>query len=626
MDQNVTEYLKTKLSEENYRKLAAIDNSKLFQFVAEYVELCTPDKVFVCTDSKEDLRYIRESAVRNEEETKLAIEGHTIHFDGYYDQARDKEHTKYLLAKGVDLGPNINSIDKDEGLKEIREILKGIMRGKELYVRFFCLGPTNSEFSVLSCQLTDSAYVAHSLDLLYRQGYEAFKEGGRPANFFKVIHGAGELDENHVSKNIDERRVYIDLDENIVYSSNTQYGGNTLGLKKLSMRLAINQASNEGWLCEHMFVMGVHGVGDRVTYFTGAFPSLCGKTSTSMMAGEMIIGDDIAYLRNIDGKIRAVNVEAGMFGIIMGINSQDDPLIYKILHTPTELIFSNILRTEDNSVHWIGKDGEVPSKGFNHSAEWYVGKKDAKGNEITVSHKNARFTVNLRNLENVDPKIDDPAGVEVGGIIYGGRDSNTWVPVREAFDWTHGIIAIASALESETTAATLGQEGVPKFNLMSNLDFVSVPLGRYIQNNLDFGAGVESPPHIYGMNYFLKDENGEFLNAKTDKGIWLKWMERRAYDEMEAIDIPVGRIPKYEDLRQLFQEVQGKVYSEEEYVKQFTLRVNEFLAKINRIIDIYKTKVPDAPDIIFKVMNDEVSRLNDARGKFGEYIPPDKFI
>ena len=625
MDQNSKEYLKTRIADADYQKLMAIGNEKLNQFVADYIELCTPDRVFVCTDSKEDLSYIRESAVRNEEEFRLATEGHTIHFDGFFDQARDKEHTKYLLSKGVDLGPNINSINKDEGLKEVQEILQGIMKGKELYVRFFCLGPINSDFSVLSCQLTDSAYVAHSLDLLYRQGYEAFKQAGSTANFFKVIHGAGELDENHVSKNIDERRVYIDLDENIVYSANTQYGGNTLGLKKLSMRLAINQAAREGWLCEHMFVMGVHGPSDRVTYFTGAFPSLCGKTTTSMMAGETIIGDDIAYLRNIDGKIRAVNVEAGMFGIIMGINSQDDPLIYKTLHTPTEIIFSNILRTEDNSVHWIEKDGEVPSKGFNHSGEWYPGKKDAKGNEITVSHKNARFTVNLKNLENVDPKIDDPAGVEVGGIIYGGRDSNTWVPVREAFDWTHGIIAIASALESETTAATLGQEGVPKFNLMSNIDFVSVPLGQYIQNNLDFGARVTRSPHIYGVNYFLKDENGEFLNAKTDKGIWLKWMERRAYNELGAIDTPVGRIPKYEDLKQLFQDVQGKVYSEEDYIKQFTLRVKGFLAKINRIIDIYKTKVPDAPAILFEVADKEIERLNEARDKYGDDIPPEKF-
>ena len=171
----------------------------------------------------------------------------------------------------------------------------------------------------------------------------------------------------------------------------------------------------------------------------------------------------------------------------------------------------------------------------------------------------------------------------------------------------------------------MGQEGVPKFNPMSNLAFVSIPLGQYIQCNLDFGSGVQNPPHIYGVNYFLKDENGEFLNAKTDKGIWLKWMERRAYNEMDAIDLPVGRIPKYEDLKMLFQDVQGKSYSEEDYVKQFTLRINEFIAKINRIIEIYK-KVPDALDSIFQVLNEEIGRLKDTQGKFGNYVPPEKFM
>ena len=615
--------LKSMLGEANYTKLMAVDNAKLHQFVADYVELCTPEKVFVCTDSKEDLDYIRQSAIRNKEEMTLAIEGHTVHFDGYLDQARDKAHTKFLLPKGVDLGPNINSIDKDEGLAEVQEILKGIMKGKEVYVRFFCLGPTNSVFSVLSCQITDSAYVAHSLDLLYRQGYEAFKKAG-DVEFFRVVHSAGEVDERMTSVNIDKRRVYIDTEDKIVYSTNTQYGGNTLGLKKLSMRLAISQASTEGWLCEHMFVMGVHGPSGRMTYFTGAFPSLCGKTSTSMMAGESIIGDDIAYIRNIDGKVRAVNVEAGMFGIIMGINSKDDPLIWKTLHSPNELIVSNVLITPDKHAYWIDKDGDVPPKGINHSGEWTPGKKDDKGNEITPSHKNARFTVNLRNLENVDPKIDDPAGVVVGGMIYGGRDSSSWVPVREAFDWQHGIICIAAALESETTAATLGQEGVPKFNPMSNLDFVSIPLGQYIQNNLDFGKAVNTPPPIYGVNYFLKDDKGEFLNAKTDKGIWLKWMDRRFYKEMDALKTPVGMIPKYEDLKMLFQEDQGKAYTEEEYNEQFKIRVDALLAKINRIVDIYKA-VPDAPDVIFKVLNEEISRLNEAKSSFGEIILPENF-
>ena len=227
------EMLKIKLGEENYQKLLGIDNSKLHEFVARYVELCNPDKVFVATDSQEDINYIREASIRNGEEKKLAVDGWTVHFDGYYDQARDKPRTKFLMPKGVDLGPNLNAMDRDEGLQEIHEILKNIMQGKELYIRFFCLGPTNSEFAVPCVQLTDSAYVAHSEDLLYRWGYEEFKRQGKSARFFKFVHSAGELDERKTSKNIDKRRVYIDLEESTVYGTNTQYGGNTIGLKKI---------------------------------------------------------------------------------------------------------------------------------------------------------------------------------------------------------------------------------------------------------------------------------------------------------------------------------------------------------------------------------------------------------
>ncbi|HID92474.1 MAG TPA: phosphoenolpyruvate carboxykinase (GTP), partial [bacterium (Candidatus Stahlbacteria)] len=410
-----------------------------------------------------------------------------------------------------------------------------------------------------------------------------------------------------------------------VYSVNTQYGGNTIGLKKLAMRLAINRASKEGWLTEHMFIMGVYGPQGRVTYFTGAFPSLCGKTSTAMLEGETIIGDDIAYLKKREGKVYAVNVEKGMFGIIQGINSKDDPIIWKVLHSPGEIIFSNVLVTEDNGVYWIGKDGEVPKRGFNHSGEWSPGKKDAQGNEITPSHRNARFTLELSLLENVDPRLNDPNGVEVGGIIYGGRDSDTWVPVTQSFDWAHGIITIGASLESETTAATLGKEGVRKFNLMSNLDFLSIPLGKYIENNLDFGADLNEPPLIFGVNYFLKDKDGNFLNEKTDKRVWLKWMELRVHKEIGAIKTPTGYIPKYEDLKRLFREVLNKDYSKEDYVKQFTLRVPENLAKIDRITNIYKTKVLDAPEILFKVLEEQRKRLAKAKEEYGDYIPPDKF-
>jgi phosphoenolpyruvate carboxykinase (GTP) len=624
MDDNTQGFLQKRLGDEGYSKLAKIDNPDLHAFIAKYVEHCNPTKIFVCADTPEDVKYIREIAITNAEEAKLATSGHTIHFDNFFDQARDKEHTVILIPKGVDLGPTIRTGDRDDCLKEIHEIMKDIMNGKELYIRFFCLGPTNSVFSIPVVQLTDSAYVAHSEDLLYRRGYEEFVRQGPKAQFFKMVHSAGELDERKTSKNLDERRIYIDLQNNTVYSSNTQYGGNTIGLKKLSMRLAINRGSKQGWLTEHMLVMGIHGPQNRVTYFTGAFPSLCGKTSTAMLDNETIVGDDIAYLRKIDDEVRAVNVEKGMFGIIQGINSKDDPIQWKALHTPGELIVSNILVTPERSVHWIGKDGEIPPKGYNHSGEWHKGKKDEKGNEITVSHPNARFTLSLENLENLDKAFHDPSGVAVGGMVYGGRDSDTWAPVEESFDWTHGIITKGASLESETTAATLGKAGVRKFNLMSNLDFLSIPVGEYIQKNLDFAKGLKQTPLIFSVNYFLKDKEGNFLNAKTDKKVWYRWMELRAHNDVGVIDTPTGRIPKYEDLKKLFKEVLNKDYSEEDYRKQFMVRVPESLAKIDRIKEVYETKVKDTPKLLFDVLEEQRKRLLNAQKEHGDYITPDK--
>jgi phosphoenolpyruvate carboxykinase (GTP) len=626
MDVKVSDFLKQRLGEDCFNKLIKIDNPDLHGFIAKYVEHFNPAKVFVCADTPEDVKYIRDTAITNEEEAKLATPGHTIHFDNFFDQARDKEHTVILIPKGVDLGPTIRTGDRDECLKEIHEIMKDIMKEKELYIRFFCLGPTNSMFSIPVVQLTDSAYVAHSEDLLYRRGYEEFIRQGQKAKFFKMVHSAGELDEHKTSKNLDKRRIYIDLQDNTVYSSNTQYGGNTIGLKKLSMRLAINRGTKEGWLTEHMLVMGVHGPNNRVTYFTGAFPSLCGKTSTAMLDNETIVGDDIAYLRKIDDEVRAVNVEKGMFGIIQGINSQDDPIQWKALHTPGELIVSNVLVTQERGVHWIGKDGEIPPKGHNHSGEWHKGKKDEKGNEIPVSHPNARFTVSLENLENLDKALHDPNGVVVGGMVYGGRDSDTWVPVEESLDWTHGIITKGASLESETTAATLGKAGVRKFNLMSNLDFLSIPVGQYIQKNLEFAEDLKKTPLIFSVNYFLKDKEGNFLNEKTDKKVWYKWMELRAHNDVEAINTPTGRIPKYEDLKKLFKDVLNKDYTEEDYKKQFTVRVPESLAKIDRITEVYKTKVTDTPKILFDVLEEQRKRLLEVQKEHGDYITPNKLV
>ena len=622
--------LKTRLDEENYQKLMKIDNPMLHQFIAKYIGLCNPAKIFVSTNSAEDIRHIKEATIKNKEEAKLAIDEHTVHSDGYYDQARDKGNTKFLVPKDVNLGPEINAMDREEGLEEIHSILKNIMHGRALYVNFFSLGPIGSEFTIPCAQLTDSSYVAHSEDLLYRPGYAEFIRLGNKARFFKFVHSQGDLMQIEkwlrVSKNVEKRRIYIDLQDEIIYSTNTQYGGNTIGLKKLALRLAMNRASREGWLAEHMLILGVHGPRGRMSYFTGAFPSMCGKTSTAILEGETIIGDDIAYLRKIDGEARGVNVEKGIFGIIEGVNSSDDPSIWKALHKPAEIIFSNILVTEDGSVYWSGKDGECPNEGFNHSGMWFKGKKDREGKEIPPSHKNARFTFDMKILDNLDPELDNPKGIVVSGILYGGRDSNTWVPVEESFDWVHGIITKGAAIESETTAATLGEEGKRVFNPMSNLDFLSIPIGRYIENNLNFGLGLENPPKIFSVNYFLKGEDGNFLNDRNAKRVWLKWMELRVHDEVEAIRTPTSFIPRYQDLKNLFKEVLNKYYPKENYITQFTLRVPENLAKIDRLLDIYKTRVLDTPGIVFKVLGKQREELEKAQTRLGDYILPDEFI
>jgi phosphoenolpyruvate carboxykinase (GTP) len=618
---DVKKLLKSKLAKENFDKLMALGNPKLHRFIAEAVELTKPASVFVCSDTKAEFDYIRQKAVETGEEKQLKTPGHTVHFDGYFDQARDPARTKYLLPAGVDLGERINSTDKEAGTKEILGLFKNSMVGREMLVCFFCLGPTNSEFSILCAQITDSAYVAHSETILFRPGYEQFGKICSSEDFFRFLHSSGKV-ENAVSTDVQNRRVYMDLEDNIVYSVNTQYGGNTIGLKKLALRLAINRASNEGWLAEHMFVMGVRGPKDRVTYFTGAFPSACGKTSTAMIPGQTIIGDDIAYFRKKSGEIRCVNVEQGIFGIIQDVNPTDDPIIYKAITTPREVIFGNVLVTDDLMPHWLGMGKTLPTEGTNHAGKWHKGMKGPDGKEVTPSHKNARYTVRIADLENRDTRINDPEGVPVGGIFYGGRDSDTCVPVEEAFDWTEGIITKGATLESETTAATLGAEGVRKFDLMSNLQFVSVPLGKYIKCNLDFVKGIDRPPKIFGVNYFLRDKDGKYLNSMADKKVWLLWAELRVNGDVDAIKTPTGLIPKFKDLKKLFADGLGIDYTQDDYVRQFTLRTPELLAKFERVEKIYREKVPDTPQILYDTFAVVRQRLKKVQSRHGEYISP----
>ncbi len=612
------------LSEGDRKKIEALQNSHAEKLIEEYINLCKPDKVTVITDSDEDIRYVREMTLKNGEERKLAMEGHTVHYDGIHDQARDKENTKVLVTPDMKMSEVIGKKDREEGLNEVKEIMDGAMKGKEALVRFFCLGPINSRFSISALQITDSSYVAHSEDLLYRTGYEQFKNLKGSDDFFTFVHSAGELDDRGNSVNIDKRRIYIDVLDDKVLTVNNQYAGNSVGLKKLALRLAIYRANREDWLTEHMFIMGLRPEGkNRTTYFSGAFPSACGKTSTAMVPGQIILGDDIAYLRKgSDNRAWAVNIEHGIFGIIEDVNPEDDPVIYEALTTPRELIFSNVL-INDGVPYWLGMGKELPEEGENFSGEWKKGKKDEKGNEILPAHKNARYTIRMSELKNVDPKLNDPEGVPLEGIIYGGRDSDTSVPVYQSFDWSHGVF-VGATIESETTAATLGQAGLRKLSPMANLDFLVVPLATYYRNHLNFGNGLAEIPSVFATNYFLK-EDGKFMNPKVDKKVWLMWMEGRVKEEYDAIETPIGLIPKYDDLKALFRQVFDREYTRDDYDKQFAIRVNKFLEKMDRMDESYKNE-EDMPREFWDNLEKLRKRLTEAKSKHGkEVIPPGEF-
>ena len=619
MEDEHLEYLKGKLAPEQYAKLVELGQPDINKFIADTEKLCKPDEVFINTDSEEDKEYTRRRAVAEGEEFELSTTGHTCHFDGILDQGRDKENTRYLLPPDVHLGEHINYMVRDEGLEEVLGILDGLMRGKTMIVRFYCLGPMSSIFSQLCCQITDSFYVGHSEDLLYRSGYDEFKKGGKNCEHFRFLHSAGPL-VNGVCADIDRRRIFIDLEENTVYSTNTQYGGNSMGLKKLAMRLGIQKGLREGWLTEHMFVIGVPGPGGRKTYMTGAYPSMCGKTSTAMIEGQSIVGDDIAYLKKIGGEVRAVNVEAGIFGIIQDVNPSDDPAIYQALIDPNEVIFSNVL-VKDGKPYWLGMGSDIPEAGLNFSGDWNPGKTDEAGKEIDPSHKNARFTIRMNSLKNMDENLENPEGVPVKAMIFGGRDSDTSVPVEQSFNWVHGVITKGASLESESTAATLGAEGVRTFNPMSNLEFLAVSLDTYLQKYLEFAAVLATPPKIFAVNYFLMGPDRNYLNGMLDKKVWMLWIEQRVHNEVAALETPTGLIPLYKDLHRLFSSALGTEYSEDQYKTQFTVRVPEQLSKIARIEEAYR-KEWGIPEVLFVALDEQRQRLEKARAELGDYLSP----
>jgi phosphoenolpyruvate carboxykinase (GTP) len=268
--------------------------------------------------------------------------------------------------------------------------------------------------------------------------------------------------------------------------------------------------------------------------------------------------------------------------------------------------------------YWMGMGKDIPEEGVNYSGKWYSGKKDTNGNVIDPSHKNARYTIRLSELKNIDPEAENSEGVPVDGFVYGGRDSDTSIPIVESLDWNHGVF-IGATIESETTAATLGKQGVRKHNPMANLDFISIPFANYIQNHLSFKENLIRVPKIFATNYFLKDEQGHFLNAKIDKVVWMVWAEGRVHGEFDAIETPVGKIPFYEDLKSLFLQELNREYAKEDYIEQFSLRIDKYLEKMERMQNVFSHITMTNTDFN-KELEMQIERLHNARNEHGKAV------
>lgn len=341
-----------------------------------------------------------------------------------------------------------------------------------------------------------------------------------------------------------------------------------------------------------------------------------------MLPGSTIVGDDIAFFREgPNGEMMGVNIEHGLFGIIKDVNAKDDPLIYKALTEPKELIFSNILSTDMGKTYWtgMGDDVDVPTEGNNHFGAWKKGVQDAAGKIVPLSHPNARFTLRISDLENVDENLNNPEGVPISGIFYGGRDSDTNVPIAESLSWEQGVF-MGATIESETTAATLGAVGQRKFSPMANMDFVIVPLSLYIKNHINFGNKLKQQPRVYATNYFLKGKEGQYLNGKLDKRVWVLWAEGRVHGDYAAIETPIGYLPKHEDLVELFKGVfDGRLYTKDEYEAQFSIRIDKYLEKFDRMEAIYKEEA-DMPAEFWTVLENGRGKLKALQEKFGKDV------
>jgi phosphoenolpyruvate carboxykinase (GTP) len=622
---------KAKCDQESVAKLSKIANEEALLKIANAISMTDPDAVFVNTGSDADIQKVREMSLEKGEERPLAMKDHTIHFDLAQEQARIIDRTFYIVNEDEETSVLAKSILRDEAYEVVKTHMTGIARGMTLLVGFFSRGPISAQAAIPALEITTSTYVMHSANILYRHVYDRFDEEVQRAGlFFNNVHSEGP----NRPEDLPNARVFMDRSWLTTFSMFCTYAGNTLLLKKGNHRFAVDLATyyrREQELSEHMFITGLTGSGERKTFFAGAAPSGCGKTTTAMV-GTDFVGDDLAQLWIAeDGTLRAINPEIGIFGIVQDVNREGDPYLMKVLREEgAEVIWTNVLIDENKVPHWVGNGEKHPKRGFNFQGEWWEGKTDENGKPIPLSHPNGRCTVKNTFIGNYnEATAEDPRGVEVKVITYSGRDSDTMPPVCVAKNPDHGVVIGASIL-SAATATEVGAKGVRR-QPWANEPFIPGPLADYMDAQFTFfnSDKLKSKPIMVGLNYFLTHEarGGEgsgLLGEKRDVKVWLGWLELRAHGEVEAVETPIGYIPKYQDLKELFVGI-GKEYPKELYDKQFAFYVDNILARIDLQEEAYR-KEKNIPAKLFEIYKEQRKGLEALKAKYGPIVSVEQLI
>jgi len=622
-----------KMDDDNLAKINKFKNPEILIKIANAIAICEPETVFVNDGTAADKQFIRDLAVKNGEEATLPMKDHTIHYDLKQEQGRIIDRTFYIANEGEAVSSLANKKLRKDALAEVKEKFVGIMKGRIMMVGFYMRGPIGAPVSNPALEITSSAYVSHSAEILYRNAYNAFeKEVEKLGHFFTNIHSEG----LNRPEDLPNARVFMDRSWWTTFSMYCTYAGNTLLLKKGNHRFAVDKAVYEGKgkeLAEHMFITGIDGPGGRITWFTGAAPSGCGKTTTAM-AGNHFVGDDLAQMWiDENGSIRSVNPECGIFGIVEDVNWEGDPHLMDLLRNEkTEVIWSNVLIDENGVPHWTGNGEEPPKKGKNFQGAWEAGMTDDKGKPVPISHPNSRCTLSASALANYSQETENPKGVETRVITYSGRDSDTMPPVWAAKSPEEGV-AIGACIVSAATATEVGATGVKRAP-WANAPFIPGSLGDYMKAQFQFfgneAIGKDKKPVLSGLNYFLTDEarggtSKKLLGEKRDVKVWLNWLERHVHGEVGVIDTPIGFLPKFEDLKTLFKTIIDKEYTEELYTKQFSLYVDNIVARVDLQIEAYG-KEQNVPPLLFDVLKKQREGLMELKGKFGAVVTPAQIL